>query len=1164
MAQRLVYAPEVIVYIKTDKEILNVTEDVISGSVTRRTDAPSSASIKLQNRNKFYNGRLKPMDRIIIYLKKTKPILVFSGYLDSAPYLQPIPGPITINASCTLKLLEFTYFDPGLPTVQILMSRFVGAGDDFAAVPDLGNNSFAFLDTRGQGDNGTVEEVGFGRMLLFLVATVGKWPKDKVHILPIPDGWIENAVRLLQQIQKNEEASNQLAADVVKKLVTASGTAVASNATGLASDLSGGVVLNASAEEIANKIDGVIKTRRPNAPYNGYGKIFVREGIKQGIDPRFMAAITGAESSFGEDSGAQSTHNGFGDLDGNARLIPFASWEAGLIHLAKWLKENYINEGKVTVETIRAKWAPAGAANDPTNLNDNWVPNVSKIMTEMGGDPSRSVKLTSDSNLRARASGEELATAGTEVVDAIDSLTGGSASVATVASAVTSAAGSLVTSTSSSNTGKFTVVIEPGHAEPRQQGFPQVGAGPEGAKNKIMAQKVEALLRADPRIVLKTPNGSNLSSSNLGNPDIFVSLHHNSDPSTCVDHPSTASKNDRGEGLPNATGATPPRRDIFTNSQLIEDSTKLANAISVATGIPRRTLSTATKNYYGFYFSNAKACVIVEIAAATATYDYDAKAVEIANGILAFISGGGPAGGGSGSADNSPAAQFIQLCVTEAQANEASGWTKTPYDIQSGWRSGPLKNKPDGKGIDCSGFMKAVADEMGIENPFFGTTYSMDDHGTPTEDLKPGVFLVRGATSAGNSGGGNAHTVLYIGDDKVVESSTVGNRSGTQINSYTSRTQSSNPWRKYTVPEVGTTDSPGTWAGGGEGSVDAGAASQFSSSQALNAVFDFPGNALESITLQGARALENDVKLLEIVGQVAQASLRTFASHPNGDFMAWFPDYFNTSGRTPYMIINENEIVDCTIELSDKNLATHVFVNGDIYGLNALGTGSVDSLITKLTTGRYGVVNIEQAYLLDTFLTSKTTRDKLAEQFDPKNDEKPKRKRVPELIGQDGVQGFLKRYGARPYSVNNPILRHPYMNFFIAYQWFQRKWAEQFESNVSFTFMPELFPGTIIKMRGLNVNFYVSEVTHNFDFSSGFTTTATVMAPSTDAGGYNFGMALSQPPFKVDSKDDIEGMDAEAHDMAESKRKADAARKKAAQIRRNRQTRPPTRPGTFR
>src|SRR4051812_5279986 len=103
--KRFIYAPDVQAFIATEHQILDVSPDIISGSVTRRRDAASEAELVLQNPYRKYLRRMKPMDRIVIYLTRVKPMLVFSGYLDSAPVDQLYPDTVTIRASCTLKRL---------------------------------------------------------------------------------------------------------------------------------------------------------------------------------------------------------------------------------------------------------------------------------------------------------------------------------------------------------------------------------------------------------------------------------------------------------------------------------------------------------------------------------------------------------------------------------------------------------------------------------------------------------------------------------------------------------------------------------------------------------------------------------------------------------------------------------------------------------------------------------------------------------------------------------------------------------------------------------------------------------------------------------------------------------------------------------------------------
>jgi hypothetical protein len=119
---------------------------------------------------------------------------------------------------------------------------------------------------------------------------------------------------------------------------------------------------------------------------------------------------------------------------------------------------------------------------------------------------------------------------------------------------------------------------------------------------------------------------------------------------------------------------------------------------------------------------------------------------------------------------------------------------------------------------------------------------------------------------------------------------------------------------------------------------------------------------------------------------------------------------------------------------------------------------------------------------------------------------------------------FLERYGARPYMDKIPTIRHPIMEFFYAYHTFIQKWAEQFISRAEFTFMPELFPGMIVELemkhgtgddfdnKPNSITFYVKDVSHNFSYESGFSTTATLMAPGTTSKHNDWAMVLVNPP----------------------------------------------------
>src|SRR4051812_16146496 len=124
--RRLVYAPKAYVFVRShtqDGRIYNLSPDVVSGEVVRNINDLSTATVVLRNRFRKWlkdgdnnMSILMPMDMITIYLQRIngKPIQVFTGYLDSVPYYQMYPGNCQITASCTLKRLSYTWFDPGV------------------------------------------------------------------------------------------------------------------------------------------------------------------------------------------------------------------------------------------------------------------------------------------------------------------------------------------------------------------------------------------------------------------------------------------------------------------------------------------------------------------------------------------------------------------------------------------------------------------------------------------------------------------------------------------------------------------------------------------------------------------------------------------------------------------------------------------------------------------------------------------------------------------------------------------------------------------------------------------------------------------------------------------------------------------------------------------
>lgn len=279
------------------------------------------------------------------------------------------------------------------------------------------------------------------------------------------------------------------------------------------------------------------------------------------------------------------------------------------------------------------------------------------------------------------------------------------------------------------------------------------------------------------------------------------------------------------------------------------------------------------------------------------------------------------------------------------------------------------------------------------------------------------------------------------------------------------------------------------------GGIDAQTAEKISKAAAFSTYLELPGllNTLESMSLKGERSLLNDQPLLPFVEQISRACLRSFQSLPNGDFYAFYPDYFGgLNHNTPYWDISDIEIQDGQIELSDDALATHVYVVGDTVA-HFDGVNTWD----KAQTG--GVVTLFNAFLAD-FMNPTVSQMQRSASKRATADKTSAIENVPTLANKDKALAFLRKYGARPYFEAAPMVRSPYYEAFLAYQTFCLLWSRQFVSQFKFTFMPELYPGGIVRMPQHGVQMFVEEVVHSFSYADGFETHAVLSAPASTEG----------------------------------------------------------------
>lgn len=235
--------------------------------------------------------------------------------------------------------------------------------------------------------------------------------------------------------------------------------------------------------------------------------------------------------------------------------------------------------------------------------------------------------------------------------------------------------------------------------------------------------------------------------------------------------------------------------------------------------------------------------------------------------------------------------------------------------------------------------------------------------------------------------------------------------------------------------------------------------------------------------LTGIRALLNDEPLLPYIKNLFNSTMRSFCSAPNGDLIAWFPDYYGLWGTAAKMVLQPIEVMDFTVEWADDYFVTHQFtIAGKGITTLDIGTGDIaDSQFFQeagpdVRTTTLGIASIDIPAMMYALFGIDAT-DQEAKNF---------------------AQYIYKRFGARPSYQPMPGLQGPKAEFFSAMFMFMRQWAYQYNADIPLTFMPELFPGMLIQIPAFDFQAYVTTVTHTFRFGQGggFATTVNIAAPA--------------------------------------------------------------------
>lgn len=237
--KRLVYSPKINAYIKADSGVYDVSEYITEFQIDRKINQVSTAELTLRNPYmKWTNNRYRdsitgeskvgpifhPMDPITIMLTRlqNRPVQVFTGYCDSTPYLQLFPGTVPLTASCTLKKLQYTYFDAGLPFMEefLIQNGWFPSGQGESIVNPKAETEGKTKEQAEETNEGVrFGDSGIGELLFEVLNVIGGWPEDSIYIQEMPASVITLVSNLFELFKKEDEQASEELTELLTKIV---------------------------------------------------------------------------------------------------------------------------------------------------------------------------------------------------------------------------------------------------------------------------------------------------------------------------------------------------------------------------------------------------------------------------------------------------------------------------------------------------------------------------------------------------------------------------------------------------------------------------------------------------------------------------------------------------------------------------------------------------------------------------------------------------------------------------------------------------------------------------------------------------------------------------------------------------------------------------------
>ncbi len=994
----LLYSPGVRIYVETEQHgVIDVSDDVTDGTMVRRSDGVSSFNFSLQNARRKYDGLFAPNDRIVVMLRRITWMRVFTGYLNSVPLLTAWPRVVPLAASCSLKRLQYWYWDAGLPASQNLVTAALGA---------------VKTDTDG----------GIANVALTLLKDVVGWPAEKVHIGGIPKDWFNLAYQIAKDIDARAEEADEIARQFYSALQ--GGGIVAGAPT------AGGPIPKGSMKTGNYGGEGI------TAPMLPYVEQIYNTGKTVGATDRdivigMMTAMQ--ESSMGANTKAMKTENQFGCI--------------GLF--------------QQTIKGYRPGWGPnegwgtKAELLDPARQCQNFYSRLLKIA-------NRASMTTAQAAEKVQVSGEGFRFAkheqmGVQVVAYLNSIANGTAPDAQNPGSQNQNPGTWgqgrSTGQALADLGVRLVTQNPNISY-------QLGGDDPPDTPLLKVTKLDCCLTGDalvstvrgPVPIAEIEQGDQVYAWENGRMVVRDVLGRLDQPVQDVLKVRTRNRTVRAsENHPFLRLSAPLSPSHSPGDTKPEWTTSWARADEMRVGDLIVTLDSGDgEDDQGLRAMGAyrvlkddrfriERVLGVDPDGEELTYDIEVDGAKnfIANGVVVH---------------NSSFVQWVYY-----QLLGSLGGLPRTTQTQIAWLRKHGKRITAEEGVMTAG---ALLYHPGHVEMSLGTgTHVVGAHNS-ADDVNVKKWASKEALKA------------YLPQAYLL------------------------PDLQYSVGSGGTFI-PGTGAGGGsEGAGEGGATQvpiqQGSDQPGYNPNDDYDklfGNnpwvpqineqeSAYSSSLTGIRALLNDQPFLPYLKNLFNTTMRSFSSAPNGDLIAWFPDYYGIWGTAASMIIEPIEIRDFNVEWSDDYFVTHQYTTAAaafnfLDPSSGVGTPQMANLAEVFTMG---IATIDVPSILFSLFGIEADKD-TATKF---------------------INYVYKRFGARPDFQQLPGVVGTKGEFFSALFLFMRQWAYQYNADIPLTFMPELWPGMLIKIPEFDFQAYVTTVTHSFSFgeSGGFSTTVNIAAPA--------------------------------------------------------------------